>query len=216
MNASILLKLTPAVVLAAMLSACVNLTPVADPTRFYVLTVDPAKEPLAEPAKRSLPVFVAPVDTPAYLDHPRLVVRKQGNELAYAEFYQWAEPVRDGLTRCLREHLAAWLGVREVHPLGRRWPSGDYLEVQASVSRFEATQTGRAVLAVRWRIVQAKNGAVLQAQQTEVIREIPGAGTDPGGTVLALSEAVGVWSRKVAEALSAHASVIGRAKAANE
>ncbi len=206
MNPRLLLKLLPVVVLTAVLSACVNLKPVADPTRFYVLSVEPAKQPLAEAAKLSLPVSVAAVETPAYLDDRRVAVRKQDNELSYDEFHQWAEPVRDGLTRCLREHLGAWLGAGRVNPLGRRWPAGDYLQVQARISRFERTQAGQAVLTVHWRVVQVKTGAILYAQQTELTREIPNASTDAGAGVRALSDAIAAWSREVAEAVSNRAS----------
>ena len=197
-----LLNLLSAVPLAAALSACVNLKPAVDPTRFYVLSVEPAKAPLAGSATLSLPVFVSPIETPAYLDNPRLVLRRQSNELEYLEFHQWAEPLRDGLTRCLREHLAAWLGANRVPPLGRRQPAGDSLEVQSSVSQFEAKPSGEVVLMVRWRIIRTKTGAVLCALQTEIVRRGGSVVIDPGSIAVALSDAVASWSREVAEAMT--------------
>jgi uncharacterized lipoprotein YmbA len=190
-----------AVLLGATLSGCMNLKPTADPTRFFVLSVVPAKESLPEAGKLAWLVSVATLETPAYLDNNCLAIRRNEAQLDYAQFLQWAEPVRAGITRCLREDLASLLGAGRVNPLSYRRPSGDCLEVQANISRFEFTGSGQAVLAVRWLIVQGRTGVVLRAQSSEFTRENASVTDNPDTAVRALSEAISLWSREVAEAL---------------
>jgi uncharacterized lipoprotein YmbA len=187
--------------LSAMLGGCVNLKPTVDPTRFFVLSVVPAKASLPEAIKMPWFVSVAAVETPAYLDNSCLAVRRNDSQLDYMQFLQWSEPVRAGITRCLREDLASLLGADRVNPLSYRRPPGHCLEVQASVTRFEFTGSGQAVLAVRWLIVQARTGAVLRAQSSEFVRDNAKVAEDPEPAVRALSEAVSLWSREVAEAM---------------
>jgi uncharacterized lipoprotein YmbA len=203
----LLLMLYP--VLVVILGGCVNLKPTADPTRFYVLSAEPAKEPLSHPVTLRLPVWVATVETPAYLDNNCLAVRRNGSQLDYLPYQEWAEPVRNGITRCLREDLAAILGPGTVIPLSYRRPSGDYLEVQAGVSRFEFTGSGQAVLAVRWLITQSRTGAVLHAQTSEFVRDTVDVSAQPGAAVGALSAAVNLWSLQVAGVLTNQAWRLG-------
>ena len=210
MKYSSLLRCAVVAVLPAVLTGCLNLKPAPDLTRFYVLSSEPSLKPLTNAAWLSLRVCVASIETPAYLDTPRLVVRREGNQLLYAELDQWAEPLRDGLTRCLRDDLAALLGPGRVNPLSYRRPAGDCLEVQTAVSRFEATASGQAVLAVRWMIVQTKTGQVLHAQFSEFVQEVPNPTAAPEGAVRALSEDVARWSQQVAEALIAQGASDGK------
>lgn len=203
MNKSSLLKQFLMAVAAAMLGGCINLKPVSDPTRFYVLSVQPAREPLPGAAALHLPVCVAKVETPAYLDNPGLAIRQDGNRITYAPFHQWAEPVHLGITRSVSEHLASLLGAGRVNPATHRSPRGDCLEVQSVVSRFETTSSGQAQLVVRWRITHTGTGDVLHAALSEWSSEGAKGAGDYNASVQALSETIGLWSQQVAKALLA-------------
>lgn len=196
--------------LAAALSGCVSLKPAEDPTQFYVLSVAPTNQPPPDAGKGLPPVSVATVETPAYLDNASLVVRRNNSQLDYLPYQQWAEPVRDGITRCLREALAASLGAGRVNPLSYRRPAGEGLEVQASVSRFEFTGSGQAVLAVRWLIVESRTGKVLHAQSSELARDRVNVAANPDLAVRALSETVAEWSGQVAGVLQHQAPPVDR------
>jgi len=93
--------------LAATLFAGCNVLPEAQPdtTRHYVLEarVDRTGE-LPIDASR---IGLRPVEVPAYLRQKTIVVRSGENELSYARDARWAEPLEAGITRVLREHLAA-------------------------------------------------------------------------------------------------------------
>jgi uncharacterized lipoprotein YmbA len=183
------------------LCGCVNLKPTADPTRFFVLSPPLASKPMPNRDLGEHIVAVAAVETPAYLNDPRMVERRGDTQVVYLDHCQWAEPLREGMTRCLRDQLAAWLGPARVHPLNRRWPAGPTLEVQASVSGFEVTDQGRAKLTVRWRIVESPEGAVRHAQASEITHDLSVPASDPEVRVVALGETLAAWSREVAEAI---------------
>lgn len=201
MKRIIVCQLFPLALLAVLLGGCINLKPVADPTKFYLLSVRPAPEPLPEASKLTLPICVAKVETPAYLDNPSLAVRQNGNVITYAQYHQWAEPVHLGVTRSLSEHLAGLLGASRVNPANRRYPSGDCLEVQAVLSQFEITATGQALLAARWRILHTGTGAVLHAGLSKLTSGQPQAPLDYSASVQALSETIALWSQQVAQAI---------------
>lgn len=183
------------------LGGCLSLKPAPDPTRFYVLACPGATEPLPNTAQLRWSVCVAKVETPAYLDHPALAVRREDNRIEYVDLHQWAEPVQEGLTRCLREGLATLLGPARVAPLAHRRPAGPCLEVQASVSQFDVNAAGQAVLRVRWRLVETGSGTVRHAQLSELVQPVRPPSSAPANAVAALSQTVALWSRQVAEAI---------------
>lgn len=201
MKRACLLMCLSAAAASLALCGCLSLKPATDPTRFYVLSCPGAAEPLTQEAHLGWSVCVAKIETPAYLDHPGLAVRRQDNQIEYLEWHQWAEPVQEGLTRCLREGLASLLGPARVAPLAHRRPAGPCLEVQASVSQFEINAAGQAVLHVRWRLVETGSGTVRHAQVSELMQAVPQPTSAPANAVAALSQLVAQWSRQVAEAV---------------
>jgi uncharacterized lipoprotein YmbA len=190
-----------AAVLTAALCGCLNLKPVPDPTRFYVLPCPAVSNQLPAATRLGWSVCVAKVETPAYLDRPAIAVRQADNRIEYLELHQWAEPVQEGLSRCLREGLAGLLGPGRVAPLQYRRPAGPCLEVQASVAQFELAAAGQAILRVRWRLVETGTGRVRHAQISELVHPTPAPTAAPAKAVDALSQVVALWSRQVAEAV---------------
>lgn len=201
MNRLSLLKCWMTAAVSLILCGCLGLKPTADPTRFYLLSCPAVAEPVPEASRLGWSVCVAKVETPAYLDHPALAVRREDNRIEYLEWHQWAEPVQDGLTRCLREGLAGLLGPTCVAPLQHRRPPGPCLEVQASVSQFEVNAAGQAVLRVWWRLVETGSGRVRHAQVSELAQPVRQPSSVPANAVAALSQVVAQWSRQVAEAV---------------
>lgn len=99
----------------AFLGGCSFLRPHDDPTRFYVLTVPPAAtERFADGEFERLRVGLKPVEVPAYLRTKSLVVRTGTNEIHFAEFDRWAEPLDQGISRVMKEHLGAARNVASV------------------------------------------------------------------------------------------------------
>ena len=92
----------------AFLAGCSFLRPQDDPTRFYVLTVLPAAtEHLATGESSQLKIGLKAVEMPAYLRSRSMVVRTGTNEIHFAEFDRWAEPLDQGISRVMKENLIA-------------------------------------------------------------------------------------------------------------
>ncbi len=79
--------------------------PQPDTTRYFVL--EAASAPAPAPGADAVRLGLRPVEVPAYLRNKAFAVRRNGNEIGYAADARWAEPLEAGITRVLRESLAA-------------------------------------------------------------------------------------------------------------
>jgi len=182
-------------------SGCLSFKPVEDLTRFYVLTAQAPSEPLPGAARLTNLVVVAAVEMPAYLDNPRIAVRRDEHRLDYSDLHQWAEPLRESINRGLRDSLTALLGSERVWPVSHRGPAGDVIEVQVSLSRFEFVSDQGARLVADWRLARAKSGEVLAARHTDERRAYPNSAPDFTPAVAALTQVLANLSREIATTL---------------
>jgi len=103
------------IIAAAFLGGCGLLRPHDDPTRFYVLTVPPAATERSEVGElKQLRIGLKPVEMPAYLRSKSMVVRTGTNEIHFAEFDRWAEPLEQGISRVMKENLSSAPNVESV------------------------------------------------------------------------------------------------------
>jgi uncharacterized lipoprotein YmbA len=160
MNYSPLLTLALGAVLAQATTGCLGLKPRSDPAQFYALTTVPFADPATPPSQLAArTVLLTRVIVPDYLAHPGIVVRDGEARVHISEIHLWAEPVRDGVTRILRDALAARLGPERVHPIDTRRPRGPHLEVEVTFSRFELSSQNEALLDARWQLIAQPEGA---------------------------------------------------------
>ena len=109
------IRLLLGVIAIAFLGGCSFLRPHDDPTRFYVLTVPPAAtERFADGEFKKLRIGLKPVEVPAYLRTKSMVVRTGTNEIHFAEFDRWAEPLDQGIIRVMKEALSSAPNVESV------------------------------------------------------------------------------------------------------
>jgi uncharacterized protein len=182
------------------LSGCLNLHPVVDRTRFYVLT--PLQTTAADtPVTGHYPaVGIGRVDIPDYLQGKQIAVRKGTDEIEYSETVQWAERLDKGIQRVLGANLAAVLGSTNV--VLSAWRRSDVQrEIYVSVQRFESNDQGRVELEARWRIMSPGAGGTHGTGLSTITKQGPAPATDPGGAVAAMSEALRDLSREIAAAL---------------
>lgn len=192
------LSLILAALAVGALSGCVNIKPVEDNTRFYVLTALASRESLPDAGRLTNLVFMSDVEIPAYLDNPRIAVRRDEPLIDYSDRHHWAEPLRDGVRRSLRDNLAAMLGSQSVFLLSHRRPAGDVIELQVSLSRFEVTSDQSARVIADWRLVRTKSGEVLASRHTDQRREYQDNPLDFSPAVTALSHTLADLSRQIA------------------
>lgn len=171
-----------------------------EPTRFYLL------EALAEPGPTSLApawehaVGIGPVDLPRYLDRPSVVTRGASNEVHIADFFQWGEPLVDGVPRAVEEDLSSLLSTDRVYDFPAKVPEPLDFRVRIEVMRFDGTLGGEARLEARWTLLDLRQGLKMAARRSAVkTRKVEG--DDYGALVSAMSWTLADLSAEIAEAL---------------
>jgi len=137
-------------------SGCSLLQPRGDPTRFYVLTTRSARPDAAANVRfKRWKVGLGTVELPGYLRTKAMVVRTSANEIYFADFDRWAEPLDQGIGRVVRETLSAARNVAIVTLNSHGGASLDY-EVAIRISacegvRFEAAKSSVS-FAATWEV----------------------------------------------------------------
>lgn len=137
---------------ALLLAGCVNLEPVADPTRHYVLA-STARSVETASGDCATTLVLGPVTLPAHLENARIAVRVGANEVRYSDYHRWAEPLRESVARLLREELAAADPDTCVLPFGPGTPSTFDRQLIVEITRLDFTPEDRARLTANWRLV---------------------------------------------------------------
>lgn len=191
--AALLIALAPA------FSGCLNLKPVADTGRYFLLTpLSGAPSALcARPA-----VGIGRVEIPDYLRSKGIALRKSTNEIQYSDTLRWAEPLDKGIQRVIGANLSSLLGATNVSlSLWRR--SDVQVEVYVAVLRLESDEHGQAVLEARWRVTRPGADIVLRAETSRITRQGPSFAENPDGATATLSQAIADLSHEIAEAVHA-------------
>ena len=192
------------VLMCLIVSGCGSLSPRPDPSRFFTLSSLPQVEETAVKNSASLEgVFlgVGPIKFPGYLDRQEIVVRSAQNRFDVSENDRWAEPLEENFTRVLSQNLSSLLRtdriVRYPWPLDKK-PS---YQIEIEVFRFEANNARDAQLFARWSVSNSANKKIIEVKESRVLSQAKEKSMD--GSVAALSEALGVFSREIADAVSA-------------
>ena len=176
------------------LSGCAS----SPPTRLYVLPSMTGAETASPAAPRDLTIGVGPVTLSPYLDRLPIVTRASRARLVLGEFDQWAASLQDLVTRALAENLSRLIPTERVvlHPWSRTVEL-DY-QVTVDVMQFDAGPSGEVVLAARWRLLNAKEQALVMRQA----RFTAAAGRrDYEATIIAMGHTLDALSQDMAAAL---------------
>jgi uncharacterized protein len=186
--------------LLVILSGCTGSTP----TRFYVLrssadapSLKPSERPAEEPC---LSIGIGPVRVAEYLDRPEIVTRVAPNEIRVTDLDQWAEPLRQNISRVLAENLSSFLCTRVVvlYPWNASAPI-DY-QVEVDINRLDGPLGGDSTLEARWMAFRLGRPKTLVAARKVVFTE-PAGGKDYQALVASESRALEALSRDIAEIL---------------
>lgn len=197
------LTLAGGLILAGLCASCLNLKPDANRTRFYLLsTIRPADIESAPASGRDeLPLAIHRVAIPSYLNAPWIMVRQGGNELAYSDFDQWAEPVGDGVIRATAQNLALLLQTSDISIQPRILPDESRYSITVELLQFELSMEGGVRTEANWRITNPgagfqKSGRFSHSRPCEYNPE------DYTAAVAALSANLADLCREIAGALS--------------
>jgi uncharacterized lipoprotein YmbA len=140
-------------VVALLVSGCVNLKPTPDLVKTY--TLGPA--PLEATADGSVGrgIYVARPDLPRYLSGTHFYYRKLDGELKRIASARWAEPMEEGVARAMSQFLAV-----SGDPVSRGyfpWPnrSTEVAELKMSFFRIGAYGDGTIRVQTDWSLIES-------------------------------------------------------------
>jgi hypothetical protein len=137
-------------------------------------------------------IGVTPVTVAQYLDRSEIIVRRSPNELQILESDRWAEPIAATATRALVENLSVLLAQNRVAQVPLQGSQRATYEVSLDLTAFEVDETGAAVLAGDWSLIDPATGA---ARAGGRLNKSVAVGREAGGDAIAAA-----MSRNLVEA----------------
>jgi uncharacterized lipoprotein YmbA len=209
MQFSILSRVTAsaaALLAASLLAGCSITKPKEDPTRFYVLRSPEASSSGTSNSavSKRWRVNLRPVEIPSYLKPATIVVRMGSNEISYADFHRWAEPLDQAIARVCKETLARTPTVDNVS-LGARAPAEIDCELTVRLLACEGIQEKGGAASIRFRAAWELRTLGHQALLRREVFEAPATtwnGTDYGQLAERLSTAVNQLAQTLAAAFA--------------
>ena len=173
-----------------------------EPTQFFILTplLQAERVPLVAGNVQDIAVGLGPIELPRYLDRPQIATHASRNELKFAEFNQWAEPLQANVSRVLSENLSHLLATDYIalHPWPRSMPVAYQVAIQ--ITHFEGSTGEHGKLIARWQIIDAESQDELMRQTSRF--QTAAETTAYGAIAAAMSRALGDLSREIAAALT--------------
>ncbi len=169
------------------------------PPDFYVLHAK-ASESIAG-VERGLAVGVGPIELPAHLNRSQIVTRTSDYQLDLSESHQWAEPLKDSVSRVIATNLSNMLESNRVYVIPRRQKVSLDFQVSIDIARFDGRLGEAATLGARWTLYGEDTRDPLFSKVT-IVYEETGDGTYDA-LVAASSRTLEVLSMEIAEAISA-------------
>ncbi len=198
---------------AGALSGCSLLQAHADPTRFYVLTTSNAlsQSPAAGGFAR-LKIGLRTIEMPAYLRTKLMVVRTGSNQMDFAEYDRWAEPLDEGIGRVMKDALGSAGNVESVDLISHGGETLDY-EIRVRVLACEGVRAesgaGSMRMGVSWEIQPVRSGGGMIKQGGFTSAPAAWDGRNYGELALELSKAITAAGRALAADLPADARQTG-------
>ena len=168
------------------------------PPDFYVLHAQ-ANESVVG-VERGVAVGVGPIELPAHLNRSQIVTRATDYRLDLSESHQWAEPLKDSVSRVIAINLSNMLESNRVYVVPRRQKISLDFQVSIDVARFDGELGEAAVLGARWTLYGKDTRDPLLSRVTIVTER-----TEDGSynaLVAASSRALEILSSEIAQAIS--------------
>jgi uncharacterized lipoprotein YmbA len=168
------------------------------PPTFYIL--DATASDALVGVERGVSVGVEPIELPAHLNRPQIVTRATDHRLALSEFNQWAEPLKNSISRVIAINLSNSLESNRIFVIPRRKRATYDFQVSIDIARFDGELGEGAVLGARWTISGKDGREPLLTQVTMVYEKAEGSGYD--ALVAAQSRCLERMSQEIAEAIT--------------
>ena len=184
---------------------------VTDPTQFYALSrpvaaspesrvsasIASTPSPTGADTTSAVSIGVGPVTTPSYLHRSQIVTRTGDDQMHFAMFHRWAEPLDDGIARVLAEEIGARVPTDRIVMYPWRGVVARALQYQVVVvvMRLDGRRGGDVTLDARWRIL-GKDGNELIFRRSTMTEIATGPGYEP--MIAAMTRAVVALGQEIA------------------
>ena len=190
----------PGCILAISATALLTAGGCSSATRYYTLSRVESAVPISARAASSAWIGIGPVELPDYVDIPQIVIRTGANTLEQATFDQWGGSLDDMIPRVLVDDLALRLPADHFVSFPQAGDMAVDYRVPVSISQFDVTTTGEAVVVARWQI-RGNVGPEAMARG-ETTARAQADGTSYPQRVAALSKAMGTVADEIAKTLA--------------
>lgn len=122
--------------------------------KMYVFTADEGWRTVAErdQAQSAYTVRFAPVNLPAYLDRPHLVVREGDMQIRAEQFHRWGIPLNMTVVEILGSSIARTKPAAYVDVVAQRAPPAPGYLVHVDIVRLDGYLGGSIELIAQWRV----------------------------------------------------------------
>ena len=140
-------------VLCITFTSCINLEPIDDNTRFYIIDPTPNEGPAIEKTQNNPYIYFQQIPLPAFLSSSKLAIRHSSTELRFVEEHRWAEPLDDSLLRAMVSHIRKGLPKTwNITHFPNRKTDKEGLEIQIQVEQLEGNVAGTAHFSGQFQI----------------------------------------------------------------
>ncbi len=168
------------------------------PPDFYVLDATTSESIVG--VERGIAVGVGPIELPAHLNRSQIVTRATDYQLDLSESHQWAEPLKDSVSRVIAINLSNILESNRVFVIPRRQKVAVEFQVSIDIGRFDGRLGEVATLGARWTLYGSDTREPLFSKVT-IVNESTEDGSY-NALVAASSRALAVLSMEIAEAIN--------------
>jgi hypothetical protein len=145
-------------------------------------------------------VGIKKIELPDYLLNPKMVVRRDGNEIVHSDFHRWGEDLDRAIGRIVGNHLLK----RNVISLVSTIPWSETVEhdyeVRIQIDHFEGVGNASGRLEARWTIRNPGSGEIVKTGYTSASKDWNGS--DYLVLASALSDTLSTLAGDIAGALA--------------
>lgn len=169
-------------------------------TKFYILSpLERLAVEKQDQKGKCKTIGIGPLYLQAYLDRPQIVTRVDPNELKLAELDNWAEPLKDNVTRVLVENISSLICTEAVVVFPWKKSFNIDYQIDIKIVWMDGKLGEKATLITQWTIIDASDKSVLlmkKSHYTEPVTE-----TTYSSLVAAYSRLIAAFSRDIALAV---------------
>ncbi len=180
------------------LAGCISVPDSREPSFYGIAAI---KDNELKPIELSsdFSVAVSRIKIPGYLNRPQIVTQDKNNQMRFAQFHRWAEPLNEGLTRVIKENISRILSRAQIVSYPLDFPSNVAFRLDMELTRFELDISGELFLVVQWAVIDVgypKNTVIKRSEF-----RLPVDGNNYPGAVNAVSAACASLSGQIAQVI---------------